>query len=121
MSKYVIKIATVAGLLTLLAATAGAHGGDRELAVRVGPSSIHLSDSHRYDRDYSRYDRYYRHAKKHRKRHHKHHRRSTSAHELWHWYNDGRRDRFYWRDHDRFHANLRYRHHDFHRSGDRYW
>lgn len=113
MRKHVIRMAAVAGLVTLLATTASAHGGEREVIARVGPTYIHWSAAQSYDRDYSRYDRYYRHAHKRDRQRHRHHRREIDAHELWHWYNDGRRDRYFRHDHALFHASLGHRrHHD---------
>ena len=119
MKKHFIKAIAMAALATAAAAPANADHNDRKFDVRVGQAWVTSNvEGRRYD--HRRNDRAYRHWFKLRKRHYKQHERQNYAHAQWHWYNDGRWDRYYEYDHQDTHHALRYRHRDFHGDAGRH-
>ena len=120
MRKQILEIAALAGLLAAMPAPAQAKHAEREIAVPVQSGYSHSLNVRRDHRPDHRYDRHYRHWRKHRHEQRRHWHKLRQAHELWHWYNDGRHDRFYAADHRRFHRALGYSHRDFRHWERRY-
>jgi len=111
MRRHALTIAAAFGLAASLGTAGDAAASDLEFVVYSGDAYVryvHDDRQHRYDRRW----------RENRNRHYRLHRESWTAHDWWHWQNDGRRDRFYERDHWRFHQHLRHRHRDFHRHKD---
>ncbi|MDH4110356.1 MAG: hypothetical protein OEW35_18900 [Gammaproteobacteria bacterium] len=116
MNKHLTRVLAVAGFALALAAPAHAHPDNFGFVVRLDPA--HRVDRH-YDgaRHHDRDDRdWHKPGKKHRKLH----RRLEHTHDRWHRHNDGRRDRYYYRDHRALHFELGFGHYDFHYGGHRH-
>jgi hypothetical protein len=114
-------LATIAALAIGLMQADTANADELGIAFRAGDAYVYYAHDYdrRYDRHgpYYRYDRDYRRRYKHSPRHGRRLDRLFYAHERWHWYNDGRRDRHYRRDHKRLHRELGIRHRDIYRRG----
>ena len=120
MNRHTAAALAITGLVVGLAAPGDASAHYSGFAVRIGDAYVHYVDSYRCDHGYSRYDRYHHRYHRHGKGHRRLHHRQQHAHDLWHRYNDHRRDRYYDHDHRRFHHGQRHRHRDYHRRARRH-
>ena len=108
MKKLTLTAAAVLGLAALPGPANDAEASDLEFVVYAGDAYV------RYVHD-DRHDRVHRYRHDHRKRYYRDHAWRKHAHSRWHWHNDGRRDRYYHRDHRRLHRDIGLAYCNFHR------